>query len=113
MAFIPAVAVGIGAAFSGATAAATGIAGSAAFLGATAAVGAGLSAASLLSQPKIPKIGTTPGAPNATDSLLKAKNDTDARRATALKSGGLVNPTGGGGSLLGAASVDKKKLFGE
>lgn len=78
------------------------------------AAGTVLTAGSLLSGPKIPKQQTSNiSAPNPSKSLVDAEAAAAARRRESLLSGGLINPTGGKGALLGLDQTKKKTLLGE
>lgn len=89
----------------------TGVAATAGAIAMTA--GAGIATASLLSGPKTPGMTANPSAPTPGASLVDAQAQADARRRTSLLSGGLINPTGGKGSMLDANSTVKKTLLGE
>lgn len=109
MAFLPAIGVAI-AGFLGTT----GVVATTA--AAASLVGAGMMGASLLSGPKIPGqaqgTGAKIAAPNPAASLVDAQAQADAKRRESLLSGGLINPTGGRGSLLAADQTTKKTLLG-
>lgn len=89
----------------------TGIAATASAVALTA--GAGLSASSLLSSPKIPTSTSQINAPSPTKSLIDAEAAAAERRRTSLLSGGLINPTGGKGSFLNNDNTVKKTLLGQ
>lgn len=76
--------------------------------------GTAVTAGSLLSGPKIPKqSGNSITAPSPEKSLVDAQAAADARRRESLLSGGLINPTGGKGSLLATDQTTKKTLLGQ
>lgn len=109
MAFLPAMGMAI-----------AGFLGTSGVVATTAAVaslaGAGMIGASLLSGgPKIPSQaqGTNIATPNPSASLVDAQAQADARRRESLLSGGLINPTGGRGSLLSSDQTTKKTLLGQ